>query len=158
MQFAKDSFYVALRDRLAEVNPRRTTTVDGIVRPAVVVGENEGSTAGQENTFVLAWGDAGFVGNGTRLMKMICAVSYRTNGVNGTNGDRGRVLGTMDGELMAMSQPPRTQKKNHGLIPPQSLGSVMFWTDFEFGPVKDETGCTSRTAQTTVYFYSEGEQ
>ena len=33
MQFAKDSFYVTLRERLAEVNPARTTVVDGGVAP-----------------------------------------------------------------------------------------------------------------------------
>ena len=30
MQFAKDSFYAALRERLQDVNPGRTTVVDGV--------------------------------------------------------------------------------------------------------------------------------
>lgn len=157
MQYAKDSFYVALRDRLAEVNPQRTVTVDGVSRPAVLVAENEGSLLRTENAFVLAWGDAAFTGNGTKLMKMACTIDYSTSGADGTNGDRGRTLGTLDGELMATSQPPRLQKTNYTMIPPQSLGTMLFWTEFEFGPVRDEKDRISRTAKTTVYFYSEVE-
>ncbi len=36
MQFAKDSFYMALRERLASLNPQRTVTLNGATRPAVV--------------------------------------------------------------------------------------------------------------------------
>lgn len=155
MQFAKDSFYVALRDRLAAVNPERTVTVDGVVRPAVLVAENEGPLAGVENAFVLAWGEARSAGSATSLMKMTCTIAYSTSGIDGTNGDRGRLLGTLDGELRAISQPPRMRKTNYTVIPPQSLGTMMFWTDLEFGDVKEETDRVSRTAKTTVYFYSE---
>ncbi|MGZ4816874.1 MAG: hypothetical protein ACXVZV_15780 [Terriglobales bacterium] len=155
MQFAKDSFYVALRDRLATVNPERKVTVDGVERPAVLVAENEGSLIGVENAFVLTWGEARPVGNGTSLMKMTCAIDYTTSGADGTNGDRGRLLGTLDGELLASSQPPRVQKTNYTMIPPQSLGTVMFWTDLEFDEPKDHQDRISRTARATVYFYSE---
>jgi hypothetical protein len=158
MQFAKDSFYIALRDRLALVNPERTVTVDGIARPAVLVAENEGLLPGTENAFVLKWGDARPVGNGTTLMKMTCAIDYTTRGSDGTNGDRGRLLGTLDGELLAASQPPRMQKANYTMIPPQSLGTVLFWTDLEFDEPKDHHDRISRTARTTVYFYSEVRQ
>jgi hypothetical protein len=158
MQFAKDSFYIALRDRLAVVNPARTVTVEGVVRPAVLVGENEGPSRDLENTFVLTWGDAGFVGNGTKLMKMTCAIEYATSGASGSGGDRGRVLGTLDGELQQCSQPPRAQKTNYTVIPPKSLGTMMFWTDLEYGSPRDEAGRIARTAKTTVYFYSEVEQ
>ncbi len=44
MQFAKDSFYIALRDRLAVLNPARTVYLDGVTRPAVIVAENQPST------------------------------------------------------------------------------------------------------------------
>jgi len=155
MQFAKDSFYVALRDRLAVVNPQRTMAVDGVTRPAVAVAENEGNLQGLEDAFILSWGDAGFVSNGTTLMKMVCTISYTTSGADGTNGDRGRMLGTLDGELQASSQPPRAQKTNYSVIPPQSLGTMLFWTDFEFGPATDMAERISRVAKTTVYFYSE---
>ena len=41
MQFTKDSFYMALQQRLAALNPQRTITLSGATRPAVVVAENE---------------------------------------------------------------------------------------------------------------------
>ena len=68
MQFAKDSFYVTLRERLAEVNPARTTVVDGVLRPAVVVGENESSDiAALDGTFRLSWGECANVGGGRQV-------------------------------------------------------------------------------------------
>ena len=41
MQPTKDSFYIALRDRLVAVDPNRTVTLDGATRPAIAVMENE---------------------------------------------------------------------------------------------------------------------
>jgi len=158
MQFAKDSFYIALRDNLAVVNPARTVTLEGVVRPAVMVAENEGSLLGLENVFVLSWGDAQFVGNGTKLMKMTCAIQYATSGATDSGDDRGRVMGTLDSELMQSAQPPRTQKTDYTKIPPSSLGTMIFWTDLEFTAPKDEAGKISRVATTTVYFFSEVEQ
>jgi len=154
MQYAKDTFYVALRDRLAVVNPARTVTVEGVVRPAVVVAENEGSLLGLENVFVLAWGDAQSVGNGTKLMKMTCDITYATSGTTDSGNDRGRLLGTLDGELMVSVLPPRAAKTDYAQIPPVSLGTAMFWTELQLGSPKDEAGKISRAAKTTVYFYN----
>ena len=57
MQFAKDSFYIALRDRLAVVNPARTVAINGTVRPAVLVAENEPVSAASllPNVFQVTW-------------------------------------------------------------------------------------------------------
>ena len=41
MQNAKDTFYELLRGRLAALNPDRTVVVRGVVRPGVLVEENE---------------------------------------------------------------------------------------------------------------------
>jgi len=155
MQYAKDTFYIALRDRLAVVNPARTVTVEGVVRPAVVVAENEGSLLGLENVFMLSWGDAQFVGNGTTLMKMTCTIEYATSGATDAGNDRGRVLGTLDGELMASALPPRAAKTDYTKIPPASLGTAMFWTELEFETPKDAAGKITRAVKTTVYFYHE---
>ncbi len=156
MQSAKDSFYAALRERLAEVNPARTTVVDGVVRPALVVDENEASAvAALDGTFRLAWGKGASVGGGSHLMKMSCTIEYATSGIDGTNGDRGRTLGTLDRELMAISLPSRTAKSDYTKLPPVSTGTSMFWTDLEFASPKDEAGRLSRSATTTVYFVSE---
>ena len=40
MQFAKDSFFLALQERLAALNPVRSVTLNGATVPAVVVVEN----------------------------------------------------------------------------------------------------------------------
>ena len=158
MQYAKDTFYIALRDGLTVTNPARTVTVEGVVRPAVVVAENEASLPGLENVFVLTWGDAQPVGNGTELTKMTCTIQYATSGVTASGDDRGRLLGTLDGELLASARPPRAAKTDYTKIPPASLGTAMFWTDLEFAPPKDEAGKISRVAKTTVYFYNGAAQ
>ena len=41
MQNAKDSFYMALRTRLASINPERTVLLRGTVRPAILLEEAE---------------------------------------------------------------------------------------------------------------------
>ena len=45
MQNIKDSFFIAIRDRLAALNPQRTVTIQGGSRPAILVIENEISAA-----------------------------------------------------------------------------------------------------------------
>ena len=58
MQFAKDSFYLALRDRLAALDPERKVLVDGVERPAILVIENKPVNAAPPlpNAYYLAWG------------------------------------------------------------------------------------------------------
>ena len=156
MQFAKDSFYAALRERLQEVNPARTAVVDGVVRPAIVVAENEASdVSALDATFRLAWGECATVGGGSRMMKMTCTIDYMTAGADGTHGDRGRLLGRLDGELMAIAQPLRTPKQDLTKVPPTSCGTQIFWTEMEFAEPQDEAGRLSRKATTTVYFAAE---
>ena len=60
MQFAKDSFYLALRTRLAALNPARGVNVNGVNRTAVLVAENEpaGSFRPLPNAFYINWGSA----------------------------------------------------------------------------------------------------
>jgi hypothetical protein len=55
MQFAKDSFFLALQQRLAALNPARTVTLNGATVPAILVVENLLPAAAdpQPNTFYL---------------------------------------------------------------------------------------------------------
>jgi hypothetical protein len=155
MQSAKDSFYVTLRDRLAEANPNRTVVVDGAVRPGVAVEENEaGDLAAMDGAFRVSWGGCTTVGGGSRLMKMDCTIRYATRGADGTGGDRGRTLTAMDADLLSISQPLRTAKMDYTTIPAKSLGTMVFWTDIEFGGPSDEAGRVEREARTTVYFFA----
>ncbi len=45
MQNAKDSFYLALRTRLAAINPERTVLLRGALRPGIFVEEAEAPSA-----------------------------------------------------------------------------------------------------------------
>jgi len=135
MQSAKDSFYVALRNRLAVVNPQRTVFLDGVTRPAVVVVENECITAGGplSEAFYLVWGAAQTVGpmrNGQPpLLGLECTISYWTGGSAEMQGvDRGRVLAQLDSELLAICSPPSTSKCDYSQTPPLALGTNVLWT------------------------------
>ena len=56
MKKARDSFYVALRDRLQVLNPARQVMIRGVWRPGVLVEENESFAAiVPDNVFVLRW-------------------------------------------------------------------------------------------------------
>src|ERR1700674_1912061 len=103
MQFAKDSFFLALQTRLAGLNPARTVTIDGTTVPAVLVVENLPPAAAepQPNTFYIEWGRAGVVdghAGDTALMGVECVISYYTLGTVQSMGDRGRAVGHRDGE------------------------------------------------------------
>jgi len=135
MQSAKDSFYVALRDRLAALNPQRTVFLDGVTRPAVIVVENEYITAAGPlpEAFYLGWGTAQPVApmrNGEPpLLGMECTISYWTGGSAENQGvDRGRILAQLDSELLAICSPPSTAQCDYTQSPPAALGTNVLWT------------------------------
>jgi hypothetical protein len=184
MQFSKDSFFIALQQRLAGVNPARTVTIDGATLPAVLVVENLPPAAiePQPNTFYIQWGVAtavdGHAGNGA-LMSMQCVISYFTLGTVQSGVDRGRVLGELDGELFAILQPTNTEKFDYTQSPPADLGTTVFWNQPTFGVsttsgVEDNTTAyqgravrramyeqsyqdarVERRAQLAIFFFSE---
>src|SRR4051794_26519023 len=108
MQNAKDSFYMALRARLATMNPERTTMLRGALRPGILVEEAE-ATFSQLPTdvFVLRWLGLGSDANlEATMMAAECEITYQTCGCQSFGGlDRGRALSAMDEELLAMLQP-----------------------------------------------------
>ena len=134
MQFSKDSFYLALRDRLAVINPLRTITLDGAVRPALVVAQNEpvGTAEALRDTFYVWWGNAAALkghGEGKRpLFALDCAIFYHTQGTADDGSDRGRALAQMDLELSQMCSPAYTAKLNATLAVPLNLGTDVLWT------------------------------
>jgi hypothetical protein len=160
MQPTKDTFYVALRDRLAAYDPQRTITLDGAVRPAIVVLENE--RAGVEttltNTFCLHWGEARPVQAASGgLMAVDCTISYRTSGKSPyAEFDRGRELGAMDSDLLAISSPRKTAKYDYSGVATQ-VGSSIFWARPVLHPAdKNEAGqYLARNASVTVFFFPE---
>jgi len=132
MQFAKDSFFLALQQRLASLNPARTVTLNGATVPAVVVVENLPPMFAEPlpNTFYVEWGAAdvidGHAGN-SPLMSLDVVISYYTLGTVESMVDRGRVLGQLDSELLAICQPPNTEKFDYTQSPSADLGTKVFW-------------------------------
>lgn len=185
MQFAKDSFFMALQQRLAAVNPARTVTVNGAPVPAVLVVENlpPSSAEPQPNTFYIEWGTAdvvtGHAGSGA-LMSLDVVISYYSLGSVASMVDRGRLLAQLDDELLSICQPPNTEKYDYTQSPAADLGTSVFWGQPSFSegkgnglywgrvtfPQRAKSGVTDdaegqqdarveRKAQMTVYFFSE---
>jgi len=158
MQNAKDSFYVALRERLAAVNPERTVLLRGALRPGIVVEEAEAPFAQQPaEVFVLRWlGVGADLGLSSAMMAMECEISYCTSGTQAFGGlDRGRSLTRMDQELLAILQPYSTAKLNYSVQPPAAMQTQVFWDEPIFAPVNLQRDRLSRTSRVIVYSYKE---
>ena len=113
MQNAKDSFYMALRTRLAAINPERTTLVRGAVRPGILVEEAEAPFSQlPADVYVLRWLAMGVdLDLPSTMTAMQCEIQYATCGTQGFGGlDRGRALSRMDRNcwrFCSRSQRPR---------------------------------------------------
>ena len=166
MQAAKDSFYMALRDRLAGLNPARTIVVDGITIPAIVVRENMEPqfTEAQPEAFYVDWGEVQIVESTRPILGLDCHIWYASEGSGGAGVDRGRTLAEMDEELLRICQPPHTGMRDYSQSPSESLGSSIFWTmpDLAKGPgqvpiPKQQRSASearlTRYAQLKIYFF-----
>jgi hypothetical protein len=132
MQFAKDSFFVALQERLAGLNPARVVTVSGATVPGVVVPENlpPSYEEAEANTFYIQWGAAEVCpGRGwdCGLISVDVEIWYYSVGSVASMVDRGRLLGQLDAELMSICQPPNTEKRDYTRSPSSDLGTRVFW-------------------------------
>jgi len=158
MQNAKDSFYMALRARLAAINPDRTVLLRGSVRPGILVEEAEAPFNQLPNdVFVLRW-----LGLGTDLELAStmaaeeCEIVYHTCGTQTFGGlDRGRSLGAMDDELVAMLQPFHTPKLSYTQTPPAAMLTQVFWDEPAFTPIVTQRDLIGRSAKLMVYSYQE---
>jgi hypothetical protein len=166
MQNARDTFYVTLRDRLAAVNPARTMVLRGVMRPGVLVEENELASASMPvNAFCLQWTGLSVDTQGALpLVTMVCEIRYATDGDSGNGGmDRGRLLSGMDAELVAAlsAGPHRTTKMNYvgaaggsGLAP-VAMATNVFWNDAAFGAAVANGERLERVATVEVFSYQE---
>ena len=159
MQNAKDTFYEVLRSRIAAANPERTIVLRGLVRPGVLVEENElVSAVTIPDCFRLRWVDATVdTTNALPIATMSCEVLYETAGTPGNGGlDRGRLLAAMDAELSTAvnASPQNTAKQNYAAL--ASGGSVtamstsIWWSDVVLGPLVVKADRIGRTAKVTV--------
>lgn len=160
MQNLKDSFYLALRDRLAELNPERKIVVGGQERPAIVVAENELVAAASPllEVFHLNWSKTKAITSDepAPLLKIQCDISYCTEGTDEKNAqDRGRILATLDAELLDICRPGRTEMEDLGQDPPFLPGSRLFWSLPELGEIKSEGRRLSRSATVELFTVTE---
>ena len=158
MQNAKDSFYMALRARLAAINPERTILLRGTIRPGIVVEEAEaplGELPG--DVFVLRWQGLGVdMDLASTMVGQECEIVYQTCGTQSFGGlDRGRALSAMDAELMAMLQPFYTPKLNYTASPPLGMLTQVFWDEPALTPTVAQRDQLSRSGRVMVYSYQE---
>ena len=158
MQNAKDSFYMALRTRLAALNPERTMLLRGTERPGILVEEAEASFSQLPNdAFVLRWLGLGVDLELDATMAAVeCEIVYQTCGTQSFGGlDRGRALSTMDEELLSILQPFYTPKLNYTMTPPAQMLTQVFWDESSLGPIAVQRDRVGRTAKVLVYSYQE---
>lgn len=162
MQDAKDTFYITLRDRLTAVNPQRTVTLRGVVRPGILVEDAEAPMAQLlTDAFVLRW--TGFTADTqlpSTLAAMTCEIHYATAGTQSNAGlDRGRALEEMDYELVQMLSPFSTAKMNYTQSPAAQMGTNIFWSPATFAAETTTRERVGRVATVQVYaFQEQGEQ
>jgi hypothetical protein len=158
MENARDSFYLALRNQLAVVNPLRLLVLRGVQRPGILVEENESAVAvAAPDVFVLRWtGLSVDEQHALPLAEQECEIHYWTEG-SSTNGglDRGRMLSAMDADLTQILIPTNTAKQNFAATPPGGMATRVFWSAAAFEPVVTSKNRLSRVAKVMVYSYEE---
>lgn len=161
MQFAKDSFYMALRSRLAALNPEHTVNIDGVSETAILIEENEPATSADKfgDCFYLLFGAAGVISdagqNSPPLMSLEVVITYKTRGTADGSGDRGRSLAALDSELLAIFSPQFASKCDYTKDPAAELGTTIFWTTPHLNSVEQSGAEMCRTVKSTIYFYPE---
>jgi hypothetical protein len=170
VQQIKDTFYATLRDRVAAGNPARTVVVRGVIRPGVLVVENELPAAAIDGiapaeAFCLRWTtlevDTQSAGP---LVTLGCELRYASDGSTGAAGlDRGRALAAMDAELAtALTIPPMhaaavlvAEIVGGGSSTETATGESIFWTQATYAPVTTRGERLERIAQVEVFGYGQ---
>lgn len=159
MQNAKDTFYVALRNRLAALNPARTITLRAVTRPGILVQDAEAPMPQPVlDAFTLNWTAlSADLQMPAILAQLTCEIQYATAGTQANSGlDRGRALEEMDDELLGILYPYSAQKMNYAAAPAAAMETLVFWSEPEFGPAIPLRDRLSRTAKITVFAFQEG--
>jgi hypothetical protein len=164
VQNAKDTFYEVLRSRSVALNPERTIVLRGVVRPGVLVEENELlSAVALPDCFRLRWAASATDPNGVMPMVTLqCAIDYETAGTAMNSGmDRGRALAAMDAELQGAVNPlPRSSPKMNyaGLAngtAAVTMTTSIWWGEAVFGETVIKDDRLARTAMVNVMSYQE---
>jgi hypothetical protein len=158
MQNAKDSFYIALRNRLAALNPERTILLRGAVRPGILVEDAEAPFSQlPTDIFIVRWlGHGADIDLDSMLVAEECEIVYGTCGCQTYGGlDRGRALSQMDAELLAILQPFSAPKSDYCTQPPKALLTQVFWDEPVFSPAVAQRDRLTRSTKIMVYSYQE---
>jgi hypothetical protein len=158
MQNAKDTFYVALRNRLAVLNPARTISLAGTLRPGILVEENETPVVQRPpDVFVLHWtGAAVDHWLPAMLETQTCEICYWTRGSDtNLDMDRGRLLTEMDAELASILQPAATPKISVTGATDPAMNTNVFWLDPTYAPAKRDGERLVRAATVQVFSLQE---
>jgi hypothetical protein len=164
VQNAKDTFYEVLRGRLVALNAERTILLRGIVRPGILVEENELlSAVAIPDCFRLRWSVAAVNADGIMpLVNFQCAIQYETAGTAMNGGmDRGRLLAAMDAELQgaANALPRNASKMSYaGLafgLAAKAMTTSVWWSEVSFGETVIHDDRLARTATVQVMSYQE---
>jgi hypothetical protein len=161
MQNAKDTFYIALRNRLASLNPARAMLWRGVQRPGIMVEEAEAVVAQMApDIFVLRWtGLKVDMSLPRTLAQLDCEIHYTTGGTQSNGGlDRGRALEAMDAELVSLLNPPSAAKMDYTQTPATALNSNVFWTLPLFGPETTIRERLDRLVKVSVFTYLDQEE
>jgi hypothetical protein len=158
MKKARDSFYVALRDRLQTLNPTRQAMIRGVWRPGVLVEENESfASTVPDNVFVLRWTKT--LSDELHALvqtQQTCEIQYQSAGTATAGGlDRGTLLTAMDAELLTILQPQQVQKTDYAAIPPLAMGTRVSWTGPVFMPITRERDRLVRKVEVTLVSFEE---
>jgi len=157
VQLAKDTFYTAFQARIAAGNPARTVVVRELLRPGVVVAENELPGAAVDgiapaDAFCLRWtGLTVDTHAALPLLTLTCEIRYATDGTTSFAGmDRGRALAQMDAELAtAISSAPQS-------VSTQTAASTnVFWSDAAFQPAVMRNERMERVTEVEVFSYGQ---
>ena len=160
VQDVKDTFYAAVRDRVAANNAGRTMVLRGVTRPAVLVMENELPSVAMADAFGLHWISVSVDSLG--MAKLSCEIRYDTAGTTGAAGmDRGRTLAAMDAELQsALRAGPQNvalvsvaEISGGGATTQTALGTSIFWSDGVFGATVERGERLERTVTVEVFGY-----
>lgn len=158
MQNAKDSFYMTLRARLVAINPERNIVLRGATRPGILVEEAEAPFSQLPNdVFVLRWLSLGVDTNlGSTMVAEECEIVYQSCGTQSFGGlNRGRLLSTMDEELLTILHPYSTSKLDYTETQATEMLTKVFWDEPVFSPMVTQQDLLSRSAKIMVYSYQE---
>jgi hypothetical protein len=138
--------------------------VDGIVRPAILVVENEPYPPPKLffNAFYIHWLGAPAVREFSGVLpprySLTAQMEYFVQGTPTLQrpfADRGRLLAQLDLEFIAILFPGTTEKMDYGSVPPTSLGSSLLWRWTPSFQTVADGGVLRRLTTVNVSFFLE---